>query len=266
MPGNGLYVFGLVEDIASVVIDPATVIGGIWSSGTVTLASPAPSTGGAVNLTSNSPYVAVNGSVGIAGGATSANFQIVTLQPPASLQATITADGGGLTKSAVLQVYADYVMGLSMSPASVGVPATVTVPAGATSANFTITPLKQFSNESFECDIYVSDGHSAKQAPLSIAGDSLFSVTFASPVVGGNTATGTVTLNFPAPLGGWLVHLSTQYPLVDIVSPVTLLVPFGQTSATFTVATGATGASYGCDVYASDGVSGKQTTLTVTHS
>jgi hypothetical protein len=43
-------------------------------------------------------------------------------------------------------------------------------------------------------------------------------------------------------------------------------VPAGATSATFTVTTKATGTTYGCGVYAYDGVVGKQTVLTITHS
>ncbi len=290
----------LGDYITGLSVSPSPIGGGDTATGTVTLYEPAPSGGYEVNLSTEYPAsVGVPSTVTVQPGQSQASFPITTKQFSNNFYCDIYATDGFSGAQNTLQVIGDSIASFAVSPtgigcnqtatgtvtltsqapsagwvvnisdeypSAVGVPTTVTVPAGATSANFTITPLKQFSNESFECDIYVSDGHSARKAPLSIAGDSLSSVSFASSVVGGNTATGTVTLNFSVPPGGWLVHLSTQYPLVDIVSPVTVMVPFGQTSATFTVATGATGVSYGCDVYASDGVSGKQTTLTVTHS
>ncbi len=292
-----LVVYG--DYVTLLSLSPATVGGGGTSTGTVTLYEAAPAGGYVVNLSTEYPSaVGVPASVTVPAGATSADFTITTKQFPNSFTCDIYAGDGTSGAQKTLTVNGVTIFSMSVAPnpigcnqtstgtitltsqapsagwvvnlsdeypGSVSVPATVTILAGQTSATFTITPLKQFSN-TFECDIYASDGHSATQQPLMVAGDILASVTVPpSPVVGGNPTTGTVTLNFQAPPGGWIVNLSTQYPS-NVGVPAKVTVPAGQTSATFTITTKTTSTSYGCGIYASDGVSGKQTTLTITPS
>ncbi len=290
----------LPDYIMSVSLSPSSIGGGDVSEGTVTVYQPAPPAGYVVNLSAEYPgAVGVPASITIPGGETQASFTITTGQfPNLFFECDIYASDGFSGAQAPLYVYGDTIASLSLSPSSIGcdqtstgtvtltnpapsagwvvnisdeypgavnVPATVTVQPGQLTATFTITPTAQFSNQSFECDIYASDAFSATQEPLFVSGDSIASVSFPTSVVGGATATGTVTLNFAAPAGGWTVLLSTEYPSTDGVPPM-IIVPAGSYTATFTVTTKATGVTYGCDVYASDGVSGKQGTLTITHS
>lgn len=81
-------------------------------------------------------------------------------------------------------------------------------------------------------------------------------------VVGGNSATGTVTLSAAAPTGGATVSLSSSDPSVAQVDPsVTVLE--GQTSATFNVNTSTVSASTDVTITASYNSSSQIATLTV---
>ncbi len=284
--------------VTAISLNPSSISGGTSSTGTVTILEAAPAGGFVVNLACEYPQsVTVPAAVTVPAGATTGTFTITAGQFSNNFTCDIYASNGTAGKQARLSVGGDTISKFALSPSSIGcnqtstgtvtltsaapatgwtvnisdqypssvsVPASITIPAGATSGSFTITPLKQ-SGSTFTCGIYVSDGHNGTQQTLQIFGDSLASVSFASSVVGGNPATGTVTLTSPAPPGGWIVNLSTEYPSVDGVPP-TVTVPANATSATFTVTTKATGTTYGCGVYASDGNSGKQTVLTITHS
>ncbi len=292
--GN-IYAIGALTWVSGLTVNPSTVIGGIASVDTVDVGNPAPTGGWSVNLTSNSSYVTVPASVTVPVGATSVSFPIATTQPPAPATYTITASDSGSAQSASLQVYADYVMGLSLSPTSVtgggtsigtvsiyqpapaggyvvnlsseypgsvSVPTSVTVPGGSMTGSFTLTT-KQFSN-TFTCDIYASDGTSGAQATLTVVGDSISGLTVNPSTIGGAQETrGTITLTSPAPPGGWVVNLSDEYPNA-VTLPSTLVVPAGATSAGFNLRViEQFPNTFICDVYASDGHSAKQVSLTV---
>jgi hypothetical protein len=161
--------------LSALSLNPASVVGGNSSTGTVTLSGPAPSGGLVVTLSDNSTAATVPSSVTVPAGATSASFTITTTSVTAATSATISAAAGGVTRSATLTVNPApatvSVSGISLNPTSVTggspsqgtvtlsgpapsgglvvtlsdnstaatVPASVTVPAGATSASFTVT-------------------------------------------------------------------------------------------------------------------------------
>lgn len=163
-------------------LNPTSVVGGNSATGTVTLTAAAPSGGFVVNLSSSNPSVAsVPSSVTVPAGATSANFTVSTTAVSASTNVTITASAGSVSRTATLTVNPSSssvsLQSLTISPTSVWggssatgtvrlsgpapaggavvqlrsnssratVPSTVTVPAGATSANFTIRTTSAFS-------------------------------------------------------------------------------------------------------------------------
>ncbi|HEX8493233.1 MAG TPA: hypothetical protein VF658_10365 [Pyrinomonadaceae bacterium] len=82
-----------------------------------------------------------------------------------------------------------------------------------------------------------------------------------SPVVGGNTITGTVTLNAPAPTMGATVALSDN--LAATTLPATVVIPAGLTSKTFTITTTSVAASQSGIVTASYRGVNKTAALTV---
>jgi len=165
------------ETVASVSLNPATTQGTTGSAGTVQLGAPAPSGGTAVTLASSNPSVAsVPSSVTVPGAATGAGFTVTTGNVTSSTTVTITASAGAGSVPATLTVNpqpppAPALQSVSFTPGSASggssatgtvtlnvaapaggaqvllvssntaaatIPASVTVPAGAASATFTV--------------------------------------------------------------------------------------------------------------------------------
>ena len=163
--------------LSSLTLNPTTVTGGGSSTGTVTLSGPAPSGGTQVALSSSDTSVAtVPSSVTVAPGATSATFTVATSAVSASTTVTISASYAGVTKTASLTVNPvppppPTLSSLTLNPSTViggvqsstgkvtltapapaggatiilfsnsgaaSVPSSVFIPAGATSATFTV--------------------------------------------------------------------------------------------------------------------------------
>ncbi len=172
--------------LSSLTLNPASVVGGMQSStGTVTLSGPAPTGGAQVALSSSNPGAAsVPSSVIVPAGATSTTFTVSTSAVIASSTVTISATYGGATRSASLTVTppaAPTLSSLTLNPTSVrggmqsstgtvtlsgpaptggaqvalsssnpgaaSVPSSVIVPAGATSATFTVNILLNFRQD-----------------------------------------------------------------------------------------------------------------------
>jgi subtilisin family serine protease len=90
---------------ASVTVNPATVVGGSPSTGTVTLSGPAPAGGASVSLLSSATGVAtVPATVEVPAGETSATFPVTTLVQLINSSAVISASYHGLTKQVTLVV------------------------------------------------------------------------------------------------------------------------------------------------------------------
>lgn len=114
-------------------------------------------------------------------------------------------------------------------------PASVTVPAGATTAKFTITGATVTANQTGT--VTASYGGVSKSTPLTVRPIGVASVTLSpNPVVGPNRVTGTVTLECPAAPGNIVVTLTSGNPAVANVVP-SIRVPAGATSAPFHVST-----------------------------
>lgn len=179
-PSNGAAV-------SAVTLTPSTVVGGSTQSvrALVTLNQPAPPEGAIVTLSSSAPAVAkLPASLGIAPGATSGFADFTTNAVSTSTQVTVGATYGGSTQTAVLTVnpapapavtltgvtlnptsvtggaasqgtvtlsgaaQSPTVVSLSSSSAVAGVPASVTVPAGASSASFGVNTTSVTSSTS----------------------------------------------------------------------------------------------------------------------
>jgi hypothetical protein len=158
--------------IASVSVSPNTVLSEMPATGTVTLTAPAPAGGLAVSLWTTGAIAYVPQTVSIPAGATTATFTITTNYTTTTQQDTITAFYNGDTKTAGITVTPPLgLASVSVAPASIVnqktgtgtvslsapapaggtvvylwttgaiayVPQSVTVPAGATSATFTVT-------------------------------------------------------------------------------------------------------------------------------
>jgi hypothetical protein len=278
--------------VSTVTLNPTSVTGGSNSTGTVTLNGVAPGGGAVVTLSSSNTAAAqVPATVTISGGSTSTTFTVTTSAVATTTTSSISATYGA-TASATLTVKAVQLSSLSLSPTSVvggnnstgtvrlgaaaptggavvtlsssntaaaTVPASVTVPAGSTSATFTVTTLGVAANTT---SIITGTLGVSASATLTVTAASLSSVTRSpSSVVGGNNSTGTVTLNGAAPPSGAVVTLSSSNTSAAQV-PASVTIVAGSRSATFTITTTPVTANTSVTISATYGVT-RTTTLTV---
>jgi hypothetical protein len=91
--------------MAALALNPAIVLGGNSSTGTVTLTGPAPANGARVTLTSSRPTRApVPANVVIPAGSSSQTFTVTTTAVRRDMNVTISASYAGITKTATLTV------------------------------------------------------------------------------------------------------------------------------------------------------------------
>jgi LmbE family N-acetylglucosaminyl deacetylase len=187
--------------------------------------------------------------------------------PPALASLSVSppsvSGGGSATGTATLSAAAPdggAQVTLSSDNAAVTVPASVTVPAGATSANFNVSTSAVSTPTS--ATISGSYGGATKTAPLAVVPALISSLSISpSSVAGGTTASGTVTLNGPAPAGGAQVALSSNSGAASV--PASVTVPAGAASATFTITTTSVSASTSVTISGSYGGATQTGSLTV---
>ena len=176
--------------------------------------------------------------------------------------------GAGATGSVSLTApapAAGVVVALSSNQAAVNVPASVAVPAGASAASFAITTTAVTA--STVATVHASYSGVNKSTTLTVqpvAAATLSSLALQpTRVVGGGTATGTVTLSAAAPAGGSVVALASSNASQAAV-PASVTVPAGARTATFTVSTTPTRRNRSVTVSATLGSRTVAATLTVT--
>lgn len=287
--------------VSGLALSPSSVLEHATSTGTVTLSAPAPEGGLEVALTSgNATAASVPASTTVAAGATSGTFTITAGATVSSSSSVITATGGGASRTAILTVNTasptlnvlsiqplsvtggggatgtvsltapatdgGVTVALADDSASVDLPASVTVPAGALTASFPIAT----SGVAASTSALVSATHGTVTRFFSLAltpaavGPAVSAVTLsATTVVGGTPVTGTVTLAAAAPPGGSTVVLTSDNTAAATVPP-TVTVPAGATRATFPVTTSAVTNSVSSTIVAEGGGARRGATITVT--
>jgi len=258
--------------VASIVGNKTTIVGGSGSQVqfTVTLQAAAPTGGAVIALSSTDASVPVPANVTVLAGATTAKINVTTKDVSATKTVTVKATGptnnatttltvtpGPTTKSLTLtpfQVVGGSVtvvtgkvtlnavaptggMNVVLSSANTGaatVPATVLVPAGVDNATFTVTHKSVPSTTVVA--ISGKSGGVTSSANLTLKQPALVLLKLnVASALGGATATGSITLSVPAPVGGLTVALSTSDPTLVDLSTSSLTVPAGSTKATFTI-------------------------------
>lgn len=287
--------------LSSLSLNPTSVVGGNFrtSTGTVTLTGAAPSGGATVNLSRDNPAILVPAWITVPAGATIANFSVSTLAVDADTVATVIAGAGSVTRTAALTVRTSPLVSLTVNPTSVTggdsstgtvtltnpapaggtvvalsditdvttLPASVTVPPGATTAAFTIATRPVTST--FSANLFADLQGVSKQALLTVlpsaslpSPPSLSTLTLSpTSVVGGNAASGTVTLSAAAP-SAITVSLSDNSSAVGL--PASVTVAAGSASASFTVSTSAVSASTSATITAAYNGTLRTAALTVT--
>src|SRR5882672_2496711 len=289
--------------LSSLALNPTSVNGGSPSTGTAMLSAPAPSGGAVVSLSSgNTAFATVPSSVTMPAGAASATFPVTTAAVTVSATVNISASYASVTKTASLIVTPPPLPGptltsLTLSPTSViggspstgtvtlsgpaltagaivslissntivaTVPANVTIPAGGTSATFTVTTVAVTASTP-PVNISASYAGVTQNASLTVTPPPpTFTSLTLSPtsVIGGSPSTGTATVSGPALASGAQVLLSSSNRAASVPSSVTI--PPGATSATFPVTTLAVAVSTPITISASYAGVTQNATLTVT--
>jgi trimeric autotransporter adhesin len=255
------------------------VVGGQGSIGQLDVSGVTSAGGPTLTLTSSHPNIAaVPATFTMPAGPVLGQQVPITTQPPAvDTAVTFTATDGRYSFSALLMVLAPgappLLQSVALAPTSVvggasatgtvtlstgapsggavvalstplpavaQLPASVTVPAGATSASFPITTTSVV--ETFSVNVFADLAGTGRQALLlvtpGVAGTTGLASLALTPtrVSGGDASTGTVTLAAAAPSGGAVVALVSSSSVVGV--PASVTVPAGATSASFTVTTG----------------------------
>ena len=151
--------------------------------------------------------------------------------------------GGTASQGTVTLSHAAPVGGLSVALKAANatiakVPSAVTVPAGATTASFTINTIQPLNGQTTTTTISATLGSKVGTAALTIRAPQAASISFnPSTVTGGNTTVGTVKLDVAAPSAGSVVSLTSSNTAAAKV-PATVTVPGGKTSVSFNVVSG----------------------------
>jgi hypothetical protein len=268
LTSNELVLAAIVPQLA-LAPSTASVVNG--SSKTFTLTTPyaAPAGGLAFNLVASIPSVAtVPASVVVAEGQTSATFQLnatglgntavtasrtgftsaqaqVTVVPPPTLTLTPGALTLGVGRTAEITVQSSVaapagglVVSLSASaPGIATLPDSVTIPAGATTAKFTVSTSAIGSvTITARATDYIAGTVSVNVRPVSL---NMPSGALVAPSL---TRSIPITLSDPAPEGGLVINLVSSNPGVAGV-PASLNLAAGQTSANFTLSGVAVGSA-----------------------
>ena len=281
--------------VKSVSASQVRLPGGFGVIGTVTLDTVAPVGGTVVTLaSSNTGVVTVDASVTVPEGETSATFDIdanpvavdtsvsvtaskyetsqsllLTIQAPtpSSLSYLSSPTSGGTSTTGTVTIsgpapVGGTVVSLASSSLSALVPTSVTIPAGQMTATFAVST-NLVSNDTSAVISATVYGVKVKST-LSILGPKVTSVTVASASIASTaTTTGTVTLSTNAPVGGKVVTLTSSNTAVATV-PVSVTVPAGTRTATFTITAGTVVANTAVTITASTNGSSGTATVTVT--
>ena len=282
-------------ELSGISLNPASVTGSMTSAGTVVLDRAAPAGGTQINLSSSDPAATVPATVTVAQGATSASFTITTSSVSSTKTVTISASRRGVTKTAVLTVLEPAVSALTLTPGTFAggcktstgkvtltakapaggivvpltsanpvavVPASVTVPAGSSSATFLITAPAVTVNQTGT--VTASFGGVSRGAGLTVRPIGVASLTLSpNPVVGPAPVQGTVVLECPAAPGDIAVALSSTTASVARPDATSLTIPAGQSQGTFGITTSDVGVQSFATIKAAANGSSKSVKLTV---
>jgi outer membrane protein assembly factor BamB len=292
---GGLTLSGPIEidppALQALSLSPTSIVGGMTAAGTVTLSGPAGPSGVTVSLSSsNAGAAAVTPSVTISEGATSGTFVVPTYTVAAQTTPTITAAFNGTSQTAAITVLTPLFTGLTVNPTSViagssatgtiilsrpaptggikcnlnstndsSVPPSITIPAGATTAAFTIKTLGTTTTQTSTISTWYGNTVSATLTviPASVTG---FTIT-PSTLAGGNSSTGTISLNGVAPQSGLVLSITSSSGSASVPSTVTI--PAGGTSASFTISTSSVVKTQTATISASQGSNSLSQVLTI---
>jgi len=281
------------QAVQSLSVSPASLTGGSSATGTVTLAATAGTSGQVVNISSSSSNATVGASVKVSAGKQTATFRISTVAVAADTTSTITASDSAGKATTTLKVLAPKLTLLAFKPSTLlggessvatvkissaapsngikvslkssssafKVPASITIPKGATSATLTVTPLPVAKNTT--ANVTATLGTSTIQVPVTVEAPTLTKLVLnPTSVQGLSKSTGTLTISGPAPSAGLKITLASSSTLATV--PKTVTIASSATTATFTVNAAASLTKVAATITATDpSLTTEKATLTV---
>lgn len=278
-------------------LNPSTLVGGVNSIGTVYLVGVAPAEGTVANLSSNSSLAVIPPTVTVPSGGTSAAVTVTTTGVSSKTTATLTASFGGASIGKVLTLTPEIPSSLKFSPTSLvgglsttgtvtlaappisdtavtlsvvsggtavaSIPASVTVPAGASTAPFTV--VTNAVATSTVVKISASLNGTTVTSTFTATPNVVSSLKFSpTSVIAGATSTGTVTLAAPAQADVAVTLTVTSGSAAVGSIPASVTVPAGSSSASFALVTANVSSKTTVQVSAAFNSSTKTASLTVT--
>ncbi|MCE9558092.1 MAG: hypothetical protein K8R88_04005 [Armatimonadetes bacterium] len=290
------------NNISAMNLTSTNVLGGTVIDGSITLVRPAAASGFTIPFATDSPALVqfVPTSVTIPPGATSATFQIRTVGMSTTQNATVSCDKDGYNRAIRVITVRALEFGISFAPSTVkggspvvatvtlgngdvapfgGItmqvsssapltangPTSITIPAGAGSVTFGITTTV-IANDANVVFTAGTVGGVQRTGTLLVKGIALSALSISpTSVLGGISATGTLTLDQNAPTGGFTVNLASSNPGIATV-PATVTVPAGQKVVSFVVSTLAVATSQNITITATRGTFVQSASLSVNPS
>jgi hypothetical protein len=283
--------------LTALALTPATVPGGKLSTARVTVTSPAPAGDAVVRMTSSRPDIAaVPATFVVPSWTDKREFHImpkVVAQPTA---VDITASYGLVTKTVTLTVLPPALSQMYLTPTTIVggcgtsagkivltgaapgggavvplsntnsnalVPASITVPEGATTKTFTV-PTNTVTASSGGT-VTASYGGVSQTLNVTVRPIRVKTLTLTpNPAKGGTTVSGTVTLECPAAPGAVIVTLTSGNAAVAAPTVSSITIPQGGTTGSFSIRTSPVSANAAANIYATVFGIRKGTALTVT--
>lgn len=279
---------------ASLNLPGSYTVGGAQRVGTISIGGPAPAGGATFDLFSNNVAAVVPPTVTIPTGQTSVNFTITTSAVAANTKPTINARYDGIVLQSNFDLAAPLIQQVMATPQSqyggvnitgsvtltgpapaggktvtltssntsrVTVPASVVVPAGAASANFSISTSPTLVNASSV--ITATTGAVSRTVFVAVVAPVFQSATLASnSIKGGTSTTMTLTIGTPAPSGYTITLVSGASSFVQL--PSSFAVPAGNTTVNVPVLTSPVTSTVAISLVAYRGPYIKTMTLTLT--
>lgn len=278
--------------LTNLSLSPTSIGGGSTSTGTVTLSGPAGPGGVVVSLSTIDTGATLPASVQVPAGASTATFTIstkavqvatavmvaatlgsstetatLTITPAALLSVTVSPSMviGGTTSTGTVSLNGNvftgsFVVSLSSGNPSVIVPKSVTIPAGSSSATFSVTTKAVATATTVT--ITAKNGVIAKTGSISVVPPVLASLSVSPTTVApGGLSTGTLSIGGPAPAGGLSVLLSSTSSKLTI--PARVVIAAGKSTATFSIRTTKATPAGSVTITATQAGSTKSATLTI---
>lgn len=250
---------------SALTLSPTSIGGGGSVTATVTLDRPATGAGTVLFVTKSGSEVTVPSTVLVPNGSTTADFTVSTSNVSTTVNRTVTVTRNDTSRTATLTITAVQIINCIITPANVvggnesvetvylnapapagfvltvrdndsrtGVPATVTVPEGATQVTFPIT--SQGTPVQFTSEIRVSRAGQMFRRFLVVYPPALNTFAIAPTIVkGGETAVGTITMNGKAFAAGVYMSVSSDGPEATV--PATVGFPQNVQQKTFNITT-----------------------------